>query len=406
MSTTTPGGAPPTIDTAATANRSSRPVKAPKRHRQGLAGYIFIGPVVLLLALFLVFPIIMALWVSVSDWTGQGSPFSGSANFVGADNYTKLFFEDGLARKDFNTGLNNTFFYVLLVVPLQTILALFLALVVNQKLRGQSFFRTAFYFPSVTSSVAISLVFIFLFTGGGAINGILGVFGINGPQWFSDPRGLIHIIGDTIGVWNIDAPPDGLVDNTVGSLTLWDWISGPSVAMSALIMLVVWTTAGTFMLLFLAALQDLPKEVDEAATVDGTTRWQRFRYVTVPQLKPVLFLVITLGLIGTWQVFDQIFIISKGAPAKTTVTPAFLSYTTSFIDNRWGEGTAMAFILFAIIMVMTLIQRYIMRDKDAMAEKRQIRKARGRTHRGSRGSLGEAFAVDQQIQDRRGSGGV
>ena len=392
MSTTTPGGAPPTAVTtdpsdaaAAKVARSPRPVKAPKRNRSGLAGYVFIGPVVLLLALFLVFPIIMALWVSVSDWTGQGSPFSSSASFVGLDNYTSLFFEDGLARKDFNTGLNNTFFYVLLVVPIQTMLALFLALVVNQKLRGQSFFRTAFYFPSVTSSVAISLVFIFLFTGGGAVNGILG---------------------DTFGVWDINAPPGALIGNTIGSLTLWDWISGPSVAMSALIMLVVWTSAGTFMLLFLAALQDLPKEIDEAATVDGTTRWQRFRYVTVPQLKPVLFLVITLGLIGTWQIFDQVFIISKGAPAKTTVTPAYLSYTTSFNDNRWGEGTAMAFILFAIIMVMTLIQRYIMRDKDAIAEKKLIRKAGGGKGPGGKGSLGEAFATDQIIGERTGRGGM
>ncbi len=123
-----------------------------------------------------------------------------------------------------------------------------------------------------------------------------------------------------------------------------------------IIALAIWTTSGTFMLMFLAALQDIPEDVEEAAMMDGTTSWQRFRAVTLPALKPTLFLVLTLGLIGTWQVFDAVYIMSQGAPAKTTLTPAFLSYQTSFLSGKWGQGAAIAFILFAIIVAFSLLQ--------------------------------------------------
>src|SRR5674476_856122 len=125
------------------------------------------------------------------------------------------------------------------------------------------------------------------------------------------------------------------------------------------IFLAVSTTTGTFILMFLAALQDLPVEVDEAAMMDGVSPWQKRRLVTVPMLKPALFLVITLGVIGTWQVFDQIYVMGKGAPAGTTMTPAFLSYNTSFKSNGWGSGAAMAFIVFLIIVLLTWWQRHI-----------------------------------------------
>jgi multiple sugar transport system permease protein len=352
-----------------------------------VAGWLFVAPATTVLMLFLLAPILMALWVSLTDWRGQGSPFSGNVGFVGTDNYERLFLEDGLVRRDFMTSLRNTAFFVAIVVPTQTMLALSLALVVNQKLRGRGFFRTAFYFPSVTSSVAISLVFLFLFTGSGAVNAVLASVGINGPQWFSDPRGLFHLIGDGVGIWDSQTPPEALTGTEVGGLQLWEWVSGPSVAMCAIIFLVVWTTAGTFMLLFLASLQDIPAEIDEAATVDGANRWQRFRFVTLPQLKPTVFLVLTLGLIGTWQVFDQIYIMSGGNPAKTTLSPAFLSYLYSFRQNEWGAGAAMAFVLFAIIVVMTSIQRFVMRDKDAAREKKAGRAAATRARAASRVAL-------------------
>jgi multiple sugar transport system permease protein len=330
------------------------------------AGWLFVAPVIVILGLFMLLPIVMALWVSLTNWNGQGSPFTSGVPFAGLGNYTRLFATDDLARQDFMTSVRNNGYYVLFVVPLQTALSLGLALVVNNRLlRGKGFFRTAFYFPSVTSSVAISVVFLFMFANSGAINQILSFLGIRGPQWFSDPRGVIHLFLGWIHVADPDTPPAALSGHGVLGLTWWDWTSGPSVAMCAIIALVVWTTSGTFMLMFLAALQSLPVQLDEAGLIDGANRWQRFRFITLPQLRPTLFLVLTLGLIGTWQVFDQIYVMSQGNPAKTTLTPAFLSYRTAFRDFNYGSGAAISFVLFLIIVLLTLLQRSVMRERKA-----------------------------------------
>ena len=131
--------------------------------------------------------------------------------------------------------------------------------------RARAFFRTAFYFPSVTSSVAISVVFLFLFANSGAVNALLAFFGIDGPQWFADPRGVLHLLLGGSGWSTSNAPPAALTGDGLLGLTWWDWLSGPSVAMCAIITLVVWTTSGTFMLMFLAALQNVPVELEEAA---------------------------------------------------------------------------------------------------------------------------------------------
>jgi multiple sugar transport system permease protein len=289
---------------------------------------------------------------------------------VGTENYRRLLTEDGLSRQDFMVSMRNTFYYVLGVVPLQTCLALGLAVIVNQKfLKGRTFFRTAFYFPSVVSSVAISLVFLFLFTGTGAVNQVLSIVGIDGPVWFSDSRGVVHVALDGLGLWSADAPPSAMTGTEVFGLSLWEWVKGPSVALSAIMMQVIWTTAGTFMLMFLAALQDLPSEVEEAARVDGATKWGVFRHVTVPHLRPTILLVLTLGIIGTWQVFDQIYVMTDGGPAKTTLTPAYLSYQAAFVQQEWGQGAAIAFILFALIFVLTSVQRFVLRDRDKAAPK-------------------------------------
>ncbi len=339
------------------------------RGREGVAGWLFVSPVIVILSLFLVIPVIVAIWVSVSNWSGKGSPLSG--DYVGLQNYQALLTKPGLAQRNLAISLRNNFYYVVLVVPLQTILALFLASVLNvRRLRGKSFFRTAFYFPSVASGVAIVTLFLFLFAGTGVVNKILSWFGINGPNWFADPRGVLTLILSGLGLVDPTNPPDWMTHTFMG-VTWQQWFAGPSVAMCVLIILAVWTTGGTFMLLFLAAMQDIPHDVVEAATVDGATRWQIFRHVTLPSLRPTLFLVITLGLIGTWQLFDGVYLLGQGKPANTTMTPAFLSYATSFTDGKWGQGAAISFILFAIIILMTLIQRLVMRERKTLPKRRR-----------------------------------
>jgi multiple sugar transport system permease protein len=345
---------------SAVRRRDPAPRRGPRgiRGQEGLWGWLFVSPALLLLTIFVALPILLAAYVSLLDWNGTSSPFTGGAEFAGLDNYRELIFQDRLARKDFATALRNNFYYVVGVVPLQTALALFLAVIVNQRwLKGRGFFRTAFFFPSITSSVAISLVFIYLFQAGGAINGVLRLFGVGGPAWFADRRGLLHIMLGGVGV---DAPPGWARQELMG-LPVWDWLAGPSVALCAIMLLVAWTTAGTFMIMFLASLQNISNEVEEASIMDGAGPWERFRYVTLPLLKPTLFLVLTLGLISTWQVFDQIYVMSSGDPAKTTLTPAFLSYQQAFIDSRMGLGAAIAFCLFVIIIVFVLLQRWLLR---------------------------------------------
>lgn len=345
------------------------------RGGEGRYGWAFVAPAIIIIGLFLVLPILLALYVSFSNWNGLGAPLTNST-LVGGENYAKVLIESGLAQRDFGTAIRNNLYYVLLVVPLQTALALFLAVQVNARLlKGRGFFRTAFYFPSVTSSVAITTIFIFLFTSSGAVNQVLAWIGVSGPNWFADASGIFSPL--TGGV-----PGDGPL-----GLSWAAWLSGPSVAMCVLIILAIFTTSGTFMLLFLAALQNVGAEIEEAASMDGAGPLRRFFSVTLPMVKPTLFTVLTLGLIGTWQVFDQIYLTGGGDPGKTTLTPAFLAYDTSFSNLRWGQGAAIAFILFGIIVALTLLQRWVLRDRDAGASGlRRQKRAMARLQRDAAGA--------------------
>jgi multiple sugar transport system permease protein len=340
---------------------------SPRRQHRGIntsesgSGWLFTAPTLLLLGLFLVVPIGMALWVSLSDWNGNGSPFTSAVHFVGLQNFGSVLTGGGLSEQNFGEALRNNAWYVVLVVPLQTIIALFLAIMVNRQiLKGRGIFRTAFYFPSVTSSVAITVLWLFLFSQSGAINNVLAFVGIHGPNWFNEPSGIIQ---DGLAGLGVTHGPALLTGNSFLGVSWWDWIGGPSVAMTALIFMAIFTTSGTFMLLFIAALQNMSGEVQEAAMVDGASGWQRFRLVTLPQLRPTLFTVLTLGLIGGWQIFDQIYTGTQGGPAGTTTSPAYLSYSTAFQNQNWGQGAAIGFIVFVIIVAFTILQRFILRER-------------------------------------------
>lgn len=368
-STGTPGepDTPGVTGTTATARaRAPRAGRRGDQRREGTWGWLFVSPMVLVLGLFLVLPILMALWVSLLNWDGQSNPFSGEADFVGLDNYRTLFTQDGLDRTLFATALRNNAYYVLLTVPLQTGLALGLALIVNQKLlRARGALRTTFFFPSVTSSIAVSTVFLFLFQGSGAVNSLLSWIGVKGPNWFADPRGVLSLILGGLGIVDPERPSGMLADHSFMGLSWFEWLSGPSIAMCTIILLAVWTTSGTFMLIFLAALQDIPRELEESAALEGVNRRQLLRYVTLPALRPVLFLVLTLGLISTWQVFDQVYVMGQGAPGNTTLTPAFLSYSAGFDNADFGQGSAIAFVLLALILCLTAFQRWALRERGA-----------------------------------------
>jgi multiple sugar transport system permease protein len=351
---------------------------APRKRRgsarggEAAAGWLFTLPAILIIGVFLVAPILLALWVSFTDWNGRNSPlFNDNVEVVGVDNYAAITTDESLTRELFGRSIRNNVYYVLFVVPLQTALALFLAVQVNRRLlKAKSFFRTAFYFPSVTSSIAITGVFLFLFAASGVVNRVLGALSVDGPNWFADPRGVIHIL---LGLVGADGPPPG--GETPGFLGVspWEWAAGPSVAMCVLITMAIFTTSGTFMLLFLAGLQNIGAEVGEAAVMDGAGPIRTFFSVTLPMLKPTLFTVLTLGLIGTWQVFDQVYL-TRGTPAAPTLTsPAYLAYNQAFENNEPGIAAAIAFILFLIIIAMTLVQRLALGDRDerGMGRKRR-----------------------------------
>ncbi|TDC74767.1 carbohydrate ABC transporter permease [Streptomyces hainanensis] len=359
MSQTVSRPAPPT------GRAASRPGRRRRVGRQGLVGWLFVSPAVVLLGLFMLLPVLMAAWVSLLDWNGQSNPFTGGkAEFIGLENYRDLLVDDGLDRTLFTTSLRNNAYYVLLFVPLVTILSLSLALIVNQRLiKARSLFRTVFYFPSVTSTIAVSTVFLFLFQGSGTVNRLLSWIGITGPNWFADSRGVLWVLLGALGIVDPDHPSGLLADHGFLGLSWFEWLSGPSVAMCTMILLATWTTSGQFMVIFLAALQDIPRELEEAAALDGVNRRQLLRHVILPALRPVLFLVLTLALIGSWQVFDMVYVMGQGAPGNTTLTPAFLSYQSGFKDADFGQGAAIAFILFAIILICTGVQRWLLRER-------------------------------------------
>jgi multiple sugar transport system permease protein len=328
-----------------------------------VAGWLFMSPTLVILGIFMLLPMVFALYFSFTNWNGISPP--DQAQWIGLENFRLLLLEDGIRRADFFKALKNTFYFSLGVVPLQTVIALFLAVVVNQRrLRFKDFFRTSYYLPAITSSIAISMLFLFLYQKNGLINEVLSwiTFGIWQPiAWMAEPAGLFHIILGWFGV-TLRTGPEWL-QNEILSLTVWDWISGPSIALMAIMLMNTWTTIGTMMVIFIAALQDVPTPVYEAAEMDGANGWQTFSKITVPLLRPTLFFVITLGLIGTFQVFDQIYVMSSGGPAKTTLTVAYLVYRNGFNNSQMGLAAAIALLLFIIIFALTMIQRRITEGK-------------------------------------------
>lgn len=318
-----------------------------------LYAYAFIMPAVLVIIGFLIAPIIYAFVLSFADV----SIIQNTTQFRGIEYYTRIFhipnsetfkrfgeiisshngtigsqiiafirgiFSLFISDDKYLIALVNTIKYVIIVVPIQTLLALVLASVLNSGIRGQKTFRIVYFLPTLTSSAALTLIFMWIFNQQGLLNMLLQMFGLEAKKWLSD----INLIMPVIMTMNI------------------------------------WSTAPFFMTIYLAGLQDIPKTQYEAAKIDGANALQRFLYITVPNIQSITNFVVLIGAIGCFQIFDQAFIISNGSggPANATLTIVLLIYQYAFKFNQIGMACAMSIVLAVIIMIFSYVSRRVSKD--------------------------------------------
>lgn len=277
------------------------------QRRDALWGLFFIGPQLLGLLVFSLVPVIYAFILSVMQWDGLGD-----REFIGLEN-----FRDQFTDKVFRDALVHTFIYTLIAVPGTVILSLLLALAVN-KVWGRVVYRTIIFLPTITSSVAVSMVWLWM------LNGDFGI--IN--TYLRDQFAL--------------DPPNWLVSST--------WVV-PAIAMVA-----IWAGLGFNMVIFLAGLQGIPATYMEAAQIDGASKWRQFRDITLPLLSPTTFFVTIMSIIASFQVFDMVYVMTAGGPGTASTTMVFHIYELAFVKFRFGLSSAVAVILFALIMMVTLFQ--------------------------------------------------
>jgi multiple sugar transport system permease protein len=290
-----------------------------ERRSEALAGYGLIAIPMILFLILNIGAIFYALFISFWKWGARGA-----TEFRGIRNYQALLNDD-----IFWKAVQNSVYYAVIWVPLTMAIGLFLAVIVNQKIRGQTFFRASFYFPAIASSAAITVLWVFLMQPQGLFNELRAAFGLN-P--------LFNALG---------FPPD------------WNWIGNSRTALNAVIILNAWTTSGTFMLFYLASLQTISHEVYEAAAIDGANAWQTFWKITFPLLKPGHYFVGTVAVIGALQLFDQARIIGgiSGDPNYALMTIVLYLYREAIANFNFGYAAAVGIVLFAIIFTATVIQR-------------------------------------------------
>ena len=295
------------------ARRGSRKRRAPRKGLLGgrfgkYEGFLYIAPLILGIAAFQLFPIIVSVYMSFTQWDGIAPP-----EFVGVGNYTEMFTGDPL----FIETLRNTIIFTLLAIPLTTVLGFFLALLCNRKLRGISLLRAAYFAPYITNVVAIGYIWYWIYNPErGLINGLLSGIGIDGPAWLSS--------------------------------STW--------ALPAVVIVSVWQGAGYPMVIFLAGLQAIPKDLYEAAEIDGASWWNQVRRITLPLLTPSLFFVLVTQFITSFQVFGVIYIMTQGGPGHSTSVYIYYLYQTAFSFGKLGYASAMAWVLFVILAIVTYVQ--------------------------------------------------
>jgi len=281
--------------------------------RDALTGYAFIVPAFLSLGVWWLFPMAYSIYLSLTKWNFM----SPEKKFVGLDNYVKMF-----AHAEFRRVLWNTTLFSGLTTILGLAGGLVLALILYQDIRGRSFYRALIFSPWVTPTVAAALVWLWIYNkDAGILNHILSLFGIHRIDWIGSGQ---------------------------GPLRLW--------AMPALIIFTVWKTVGYNMVFFLAGLTTIPGELYEAAEIDGADSWAQFRNITLPLLSPMTFFLLVVSLITTFNAFDQIRVMTRGGPGDATRTMVYYLYQNSFEFFQVGYGSAVAVVLFVLVLILTIIQ--------------------------------------------------
>ena len=287
------------------------------KQREALTGWLFVSPALIGFGIFTFGAILYSLYLSFTDYDLFGKP-----EWVGLKNYIKAFTDDQYCYQYFG----NTFYFALVLVPVVLVISLFLAILINKKVgKIAKAYRVALFLPSITSTVAVSMVWLWIFNPDmGILNNFLTAIGFqNPPMWLSDP----------------------------------EW-SKP-----ALIIMRVWQMSGYYMLLFLAGLQTIPETLYEAAEVDGASSWQKFRRITVPMLSNTTFVVVILLIIESFNMFESIFVMTEGGPLGSTSTIMYYIYEQGFMSYNMGYASALAWIFFALILVFTLIQFRFRREQ-------------------------------------------
>jgi multiple sugar transport system permease protein len=273
---------------------------------EGRWALLFLAPTLIGLAVLSAGPVLATLAISVTKWDLLQAP-----QFVGFDNFAQLASDDRFLK-----ALRNTAFYTVVSVPLGMLISLFLALALNQTIRGIAWIRTAYFLPVVTSTIAVALVWQWIYSpDAGLLNQFIGLFGIPAQKW----------------------------------------LSNPTLAMPSIVAMSVWQGLGTSIIIFLAGLQSIPTELLDAASVDGAGRWARFRNIVLPLLTPSIFFTGVLSLIDSFQVFDQVFVLSRPRPTDATITVVYFIYENGFKFFKMGYATAASWILFLIVAVFTAI---------------------------------------------------
>ena len=289
------------------------------RPDQQWEGYLFVIPSLAGLVVFTAFPVIFSLVISLFDWNMIAAP-----RFVGFDNYTSLFTRDRI----FQEVSWNTLVFLVSIVPIQMTFSIMLALALNLRLPGTAVFRVIYYIPVITTIVAAALIFQFIFDRN---------YGI-----------LSAVIWNLIERWSIPITPP-------------DWLNHPGWAKVAVIILTLWKNIGFSAIVFLAALQSIPKELYEAAAIDGANVWHRFWTITLPMISSTTFFVFIILCIGAFQLFGESFILTRGGPGYATMTIVQYIYQSAFEFFRMGRASAVAWVLFAAVFVFTIIQWHLQR---------------------------------------------